>query len=48
MRDVGQAFRRMVFNVLRPNRDDQCERHLAPAFDRTIAPDLKSTGGIIW
>jgi serine/threonine-protein kinase HipA len=48
MRDVEQAFRRMVFNVLAHNRDDHVrqhaylmdekgEWHLAPAFDLTFA-----------
>jgi serine/threonine-protein kinase HipA len=48
MRDVEQAFRRMVFNILVHNRDDhvrqhaylmdeKCEWHLAPAFDLTFA-----------
>jgi serine/threonine-protein kinase HipA len=48
MRDVEQAFRRMVFNVLAHNRDDhvrqhaylmdaQGEWHLAPAFDLTFS-----------
>jgi serine/threonine-protein kinase HipA len=47
MRDVEQAFRRMVFNVLAHNRDDHVrqhaylmdekgEWHLAPAFDLTF------------
>ena len=48
MRDVEQAFRRMVFNVLAHNRDDHVrqhaylmddkgEWHLAPAFDLTFS-----------
>lgn len=48
MRDVDQAFRRMVFNVLGRNRDDHVRQHaflmdergewrLAPAFDLTFA-----------
>lgn len=48
MRDVEQAFRRMVFNVLAHNRDDHVRQHaylmdergdwrLAPAFDLTYA-----------
>ncbi|MEO6716697.1 MAG: HipA domain-containing protein, partial [Novosphingobium sp.] len=48
MRDVEQAFLRMVFNVLAHNRDDHVrqhaylmdirgEWHLAPAFDLTFA-----------
>lgn len=48
MRDVEQAFRRMVFNVLARNRDDHVRQHaylmdergewrLAPAFDLTFA-----------
>jgi len=48
MRDVEQAFRRMVFNVLAHNRDDHVRQHaylmdergewrLAPAFDLTFA-----------
>jgi serine/threonine-protein kinase HipA len=48
MRDVEQAFRRMVFNILTHNRDDHVlqhaylmdekgEWHLAPAFDLTFA-----------
>jgi serine/threonine-protein kinase HipA len=48
MRDVEQAFRRMVFNVLAHNRDDHVrqhaylmntrgEWHLAPAYDLTFA-----------
>jgi serine/threonine-protein kinase HipA len=48
MRDVEQAFRRMVFNVLAHNRDDHVRQHaylmddkgewrIAPAFDLTFA-----------
>jgi serine/threonine-protein kinase HipA len=48
MRDVEQAFRRMVFNVLAHNRDDHVRQHaylmdvkgnwrLAPAFDLTFS-----------
>jgi serine/threonine-protein kinase HipA len=48
MRDVEQAFRRMVFNILAHNRDDHVrqhaylmddkgEWHLAPAFDLTFS-----------
>lgn len=48
MRDVEQAFRRMVFNVLAHNRDDHVrqqaylmdekgEWHLAPAYDLTFS-----------
>jgi serine/threonine-protein kinase HipA len=48
MRDVEQAFHRMVFNVLAHNRDDHVrqhaflmdekgEWHLAPAFDLTFS-----------
>jgi serine/threonine-protein kinase HipA len=48
MRDLEQAFRRMVFNVLAHNRDDHVrqhaylmddkgEWHLAPAFDLTFS-----------
>lgn len=48
MRDVEQAFRRMVYNVLAHNRDDHVrqhaflmdekgEWHLAPAFDLTFS-----------
>ena len=48
MRDVEQAFRRMVFNVLSHNRDDHVrqhaylmddtgEWHLSPAFDLTFS-----------
>jgi serine/threonine-protein kinase HipA len=48
MRDVEQAFRRMVFNILAHNRDDHVRQHaylmdmdgewrLAPAFDLTFS-----------
>ena len=48
VRDVEQAFRRMVFNVLAHNRDDHVRQHaflmdrkgvwsLAPAFDLTYS-----------
>lgn len=48
MRDVEQAFRRMVFNILAHNRDDHARQHaflmdekgewrLAPAFDLTCS-----------
>jgi serine/threonine-protein kinase HipA len=47
-RDVGQMYRRMVFNVLASNRDDHAKQHallmardgrwrLSPAYDLTLA-----------